>query len=155
MNQLNVMQYGYLGLVALALFVVWNAVVTYTKSSQPAKNSIYLISAFLVLACALIFIGYIWADKELQNAETKKTTAMIIQSEIASARQRLLYAITPLIKERDDALKQSVYLGNTNDTQEKNRKKANEIMVMIELHEKRFDEELKNIALSFSSIKSA
>lgn len=154
MGHLDVMQYGYLGLVALALIVVGHAVVTYIKTPNPAKHSIFLISAFLLLSCGLIFVGYIWAEKELRSSEAKKSTATIIQSEIANARARLQTTIEPLIKARDNALEQSVYGGNLDSTQEKNRVRAKEITEMIELQEKRFDEELKNIGVAFSLVES-
>lgn len=153
MGQLDVMQYGYLGLVALALLVVGHTVVTYIKTPNPAKYSIFLISAFLLLSCGLIFVGYIWAEKELQSSEAKKSTVTIIQSEIANARDRLQRTIEPLIKARDKALEQSVYSSNIESTQKRNRVRAKEITEMIELQEKRFDEELKNISVSFSSAK--
>lgn len=153
MGQLDVMQYGYLGLVALAFIVVGRTVVTYIKTPTPAKYSIFLISAFLLLSCGLISVGYVWADKELQSSEAKKSTVAIIQSEIASARERLKTTIEPLIKARDKALEQSVYGGNLDSMQEKNRVRAKEITEMIELQEKRFDAELKNISVAFSSVR--
>ncbi|HHQ4785229.1 hypothetical protein ACSZND_07595 [Aeromonas hydrophila] len=151
MGQLDVLQYGYLGLVALALMVVGHTVVTYIKTPNPAKYSIFLISAFFLLSCSLILVGYIWAEKELQSSEAKKSTVTIIQSEITNARERLQRTIEPLIKARDKALEQSVYGGNLDSTQENNRVRAKEITEMIELQEKRFNEELKNISVAFSS----
>lgn len=153
MNQLDVMQYGYLGLVALALVVVGHAVVTYIKTPQPAKHSLPVVFAFLLLACGLIFIGYIWAEKELKTSQAKESTVSMIQTEIVNARNRLESVTKPLVEERDNALEQSVYGGNLDSTQEKNRVKAQEITAMIELQEKRFYEELKNIASAFSVAK--
>ena len=153
MGQFDVMQYGYLGLVALALIVVGNTVGTYIKTPQPAKKSFMLIIFFIALSCSLIFIGYVWADKELQSSETKKSTVSIIQTEIASARERHHSIIQPLIKARDNSLKESVHGGNLDSTQEKYRVNAKEITEMIEFQEKRFDQELKNISVAFSSVQ--
>lgn len=154
MNQLDVMQYGYLGLVALALVVVGQAVVTYIKTPQPAKHSLLVTFVFLLLACGLIFIGYIWAEKELKSSQAKESTVSMIQAEIGYARKRLEIVTKQLIEERDNALEQSVYGGNLDETQEKNRVRAKEITEMIELQEKRFNEELKSIASAFSVVKS-
>ena len=152
MNQFELIQYGYLGLLALMVFLGGQSVNAYIKSTKPPKHSVILISSFLLLVVVGGVFGFLWADKELQSSEAKKSTATIIQKEISVARERLYLSVKPLYAARDNALEQSVYDGNSKESQEIYRTSAKEITEMIEMQENRYEKELQNITKAFLSI---
>jgi len=153
-NQFNLIQYGYLGLLALMVFLGGQSVNAYIRSPSPPRHSVILISTFLLLVVLGGVFGFLWADKELQSSETKKSTAAIVQSEIAVARERLNASVKALYVARDKALEQSTYGGNLSSAQEVSRTRAKEITQMIEMQEARYEKELQNITNAFLSIDS-
>ncbi|GAB6145306.1 hypothetical protein [Desulfocicer niacini] len=155
MNQFELIQYGYLGLLALLILMGGQSVNTYLKSSNPPRFSVLIISIYLLLVVLGGVFGYLWADKELQSSEAKKTTASIVQTEISIARDRLSKSLQPLYIARDKALEMSVYGGNSDAIQEKHSVSAKLITEMIEMQEARYERELENITEAFVSIDQA
>ncbi len=151
MTQFELIQYGYLGLLAMMLLLGGRSVNAYIKSPRPPKYSVAIIAMYFLLAVAGGISGFFWAEKELKSAEAKKTTAAIMQSELAQARARLEASVKNLKETREQALKQSVNTGNLRDIQEMYRQQAKEVTAMIELQEKRFENEIWNITNAFSS----
>jgi len=152
MTQFELIQYGYLGLLAMMLVLGGRSVNAYIKSTQPPKYSVAIIAMYFLLAVAGGIAGFFWAEKELKSAEAKESTAAIIQSELSQARARLEASVETLKKARDEALAQSIYGGNTPEIQDMYQQKAKEITEMIELQENRFENEMRNISEAFTSL---
>ena len=104
MSQFNLIQYGYLGLLAMMLAIGGKSVNTYLKSSNPPKHGVLLIVLFFLLSVTGGVFGYIWAAKELKSSLAKKSTVAIIESEISKARERLERSLEPLYYARNAAL---------------------------------------------------
>jgi uncharacterized protein YpmB len=134
------------------VFLGGQSVNAYLKSDTPPKHSVLLITMFLLLVVIGGAFGFLWADKELKSSEAEKSTATIIQSEIAQARSRLNASVESLYLARGKSLEQSVYGGNLQSTQEMHRTRAKEISEMIEIQEERYAKELQSITAAFSSI---
>lgn len=152
MTPFELIKYGYLGLLAMMLVFGGRSVNAYIKSTAPPKYSMAIIAMYFLLAVAGGISGFFWAEKELKSAEVKESTATIIQGQISQARARLEASVKTLKKARDEALQQSVYGGNSWETQEMHRQKVKDITEYIELQEKRFENELWNITKAFSPL---
>lgn len=154
MNQLDILQYGYIGLIGLMIIIGGQSVKTYLNNENPPKHSVLIISLFFMLVVAGGIFGFLWAEKELESTQSKEAIVSIINKQIITARRRLDESVTALHSARAKALEESVDNSNLDKLQEKNRNQAKVITEMIELQEERYAKELVNIAEAFSAINA-
>ena len=152
MNQFNLIQYGYLGLLAFTLIVSSQLIKTYITASNPPQRSIFLLVIFFSLSVLGGVFGYLWAAKDLEASQKRNITAATIQQEISNARSRLNSVVGPLYTERNKALQKSVEMATADDTQQKFSDEAMEISNLIREQESRYQDELVAISRAFSSL---
>ncbi|NUU35114.1 hypothetical protein [Pseudomonas sp. C2B4] len=97
------LQYGYLGFLGLVMYLIYKIV---TKDSSKSFFQIcVLLLVFIVISIGGGGMGYMWASKELEAANAKKSTAVLIMDQVKSLQEMHHKDMEPLQSALDDASK--------------------------------------------------
>lgn len=148
---LNVLQYGYLGLLALMLYFCYKIISNYQKNNQPFSQTFILVLIFLGISCLGGYIGYLWADKELKVAESKETSLTILKDQILAARERLENNKKTLREAQAKFLEDTNAAYKLDDARNAAFQRAKEIEAFIDQQEANYQKEIKEIGVAFNN----
>ncbi|KIK90032.1 hypothetical protein [Pseudomonas sp. W15Feb9B] len=95
------LQFGYLGLLGLVIYLSYRIVVKDSRWSF--SQAVILIAIFVVISIGGGGVGYLWASKELEAANAKKSTTAIVMEQIKSLQEMHKKDMEPLQNVLNDA----------------------------------------------------
>lgn len=95
------LQYGYLGFLGLVIFLSYRVVVK--DSNRPFAQTIVLLFVFILISISGGGVGYLWASKELETANAKKSTIVVVMEQIQSMQEAHKKDMEPLQNALNDA----------------------------------------------------
>lgn len=147
--QFYVLQYGYLGLLALVLFFCYRIIASFQTSNKPFSQTVFLVCLFLIISVASGVAGYFWADKELQVEKTKESSLSIIRDQIDLARSRLNENLANLKSAEAKALETATSEDKCDFDRENSMKRVEKISELIRQCEIAYNDELASIKEAF------
>jgi len=147
--QFDVLQYGYLGLLAFALFFCHKIISSFQSSTKPFGQTVVLVCLFLSVSVAGGVAGYFWAEKELQVAQTKESSLSIIRDQIELARARLEENTAGLRSAMSKALEEANNAHKLESDRDIAMKRVEQISGLIQLREISYQDELNSIKEAF------
>ncbi|VVM57790.1 hypothetical protein PS645_01094 [Pseudomonas fluorescens] len=97
------LQFGYLGLLGLVIYLGYRIVVK--DSARPFSQVIILILIFVIISVGGGGVGYLWASKELEAANAKKSTIATVMEQVKSLQEMHIKDMEPLQSALSDASK--------------------------------------------------
>jgi len=97
------LQYGYLGLIGLVIVLSYQIVIK--ESARPFKQTIILLMVFIIVSLSGGAVGYLWASKELEAANAKKSAIAFVMEQVQSMRENHEKEMEPLQNALSDASK--------------------------------------------------
>ncbi len=97
------LQFGYLGLLGLVIYLSYRIVVKDSRWSF--SQAVILILIFVVISIGGGGVGYLWASKELEAANAKKSTTAIVMEQVKSLQEMHKKDMEPLQSALSDASK--------------------------------------------------
>jgi hypothetical protein len=148
--QFYVLQYGYVGLLALVLFFCYRIIISsFQTSNKPFSQTVFLVCLFLIISVASGVAGYFWADKELQVEKTKESSLSIIRDQIDLARSRLNENLASLKSAEAKALETATSEYESDFDRENAMKRVEKISELIRQCEIAYNDELASIKEAF------
>ncbi|WP_373072746.1 hypothetical protein [Sulfurimonas sp.] len=147
---LNILQYGYLGLLAIMIYLCYKIISNYQKHNTPFIQTIILVIIFLGISCVGGYMGYLWADKELKVALSKETSLTIMKEQIQAARKRLESNKKTLKKAQAKALNDANAGYMLDGARDIAFKRAKDIENFINKQEENYQKEIKEIGIAFN-----
>lgn len=95
------LQYGYLGFLGLVVLLSYKIIVS--NSGRTFVQSIVLLGFFVLISTVVGGTGYLWASKELEAANAKKSSIALIIDQVNLMQAAHKQDMQPLQKALDEA----------------------------------------------------
>ena len=149
--QYEVLQYGYLGLLAFIVFYCFKLISSFHSSNKPFKQTIILITLFLVISLGGGAAGYMWSLEEKKALKLQETKADIIEKQILIARERLIANTEELRNSRRYMLSKATNTFMDEKVRGYARATAKEINQYIQEQESNYEKEVASINTAFEA----
>lgn len=147
----QLLQFGYLGLLALLIILCYQVIERSTKSQRPFKETLIILVFFSLISLIGGAAGYLWASKELEVAKTKESTAAILKQQVNAIREAHLNSMRPLQAALNNAaenLNESVLSSN----RQEHIAEINQINAEIQSREVQFSKTISNLNGVFNQV---
>lgn len=141
--QLEVLQYGYLGLIGLLMYLSYRIISGFHRSEKPFIQTILLVLLFMLISVAGGAAGYFWATKELEVAQEKGTYLTLVEKQAQIAQLRRDETVNELEEQRKKALTKANNSYSTREDQDSAMKRADLIHIFIKQTEENYQKELR------------
>lgn len=95
------LQYGYLGFLGLVVLLSYKIIVS--NSGRTFVQSVVLLGFFVLISTVVGGAGYLWASKELEAANAKKSSIALIIDQVNLMQAAHKQDMQPLQKALDEA----------------------------------------------------
>jgi len=95
------LQYGYLGFLAIMIGLSYKIIVN--TSSRTFAQTIVLLAFFTMISTGVGVVGYLWASKELDAANARKSSLALMIEQVKSMQDAHAQEMLPLQKALDEA----------------------------------------------------
>jgi len=95
------LQYGYLGFLGLVVLLSYRIIVN--NSGRTFVQSVVLLGFFVLISAVVGGAGYLWASKELEAANAKKSSIALIIDQVNLMQTAHKQDMQPLQKALDEA----------------------------------------------------
>ncbi|WP_157958780.1 hypothetical protein [Salinicola sp. RZ23] len=148
------LKFGYLGLVAMLVYLCYRIIEGSKSGGHSFKETIIILCFFSLVSLIGGGSGYLWAEKELEVAKTKESTASILKQQLLAERESHEKAVEPLQNALDGAA-ESFNSSVLNSTRQEYIQEINQLNKLIQTREDAFSNRVQALKDVFNQVTDA